>query len=93
MSPDVGGSPDASVSPGVGGSPDVGGSPGGGDPGTGGEDGALPGGCTPVGLPARPHGEGHLVLEIVYTGILVLVFLFIAWFSVYVVYKLYEGQR
>ena len=33
------------------------------------------------------------VLEIVYTGILVLVFLFVAWFSVYVVYKLYEGQR
>ena len=33
------------------------------------------------------------VLEFVYTGILVLVFAFIAWFSVYVVYKLYQGQR
>ena len=37
--------------------------------------------------------EGHLVLEIVYSGLLVVVFLFIAWFSVYVVYKLYQGQR
>jgi hypothetical protein len=37
--------------------------------------------------------EGPLVLEIVYTGILVLAFLFIGWFAVYVVYKLYEGQR
>jgi hypothetical protein len=33
------------------------------------------------------------VLEAVYTGVLVLVFLFVAWFSVYVVYKLYEGQK
>lgn len=33
------------------------------------------------------------VLEFVYTGLLVLVFLFITWFSVYVVYKLYQGQR
>jgi uncharacterized membrane protein len=33
------------------------------------------------------------VLEFVYTGLLVLVFLFITWFAVYVVYKLYEGQR
>ena len=33
------------------------------------------------------------MLEIVYTGILVFVFLFITWFSVYVVYKLYQGQR
>ncbi len=33
------------------------------------------------------------MLEIVYTGILVLAFLFIGWFAVYVVYKLYEGQR
>ena len=33
------------------------------------------------------------MLEIVYSGILVLVFLFISWFAVYVVYKLYEGQR
>jgi uncharacterized membrane protein len=33
------------------------------------------------------------VLEFFYTGLLVLIFLFITWFSVYVVYKLYEGQR
>lgn len=33
------------------------------------------------------------MLEVVYTGILVAVFLFITWFSVYVVYKLYEGQK
>ncbi len=33
------------------------------------------------------------MLEFVYTGILALAFLFIAWFSVYVVYKLYQGQR
>lgn len=33
------------------------------------------------------------MLEIFYTGLLVLVFLFITWFSVYVVYKLYQGQR
>ena len=33
------------------------------------------------------------MLEVVYTGVLVLVFLFVAWFSVYVVYKLYEGQK
>ena len=33
------------------------------------------------------------MLEIVYTGILVVAFLLIGWFSFYVVYKLYEGQR
>jgi len=33
------------------------------------------------------------VLEFFYTGILVLMFLIITWFSVYVVYKLYQGQR
>lgn len=33
------------------------------------------------------------MLEAVYTTILVLAFLFIGWFSFYVVYKLYEGQR
>ena len=44
-------------------------------------------------LAVLPSLRGSLVLEFVYTGILVLVFLFIAWFSVYVVYKLYEGQR
>lgn len=32
-------------------------------------------------------------LEIFYTGILVLAFLLIGWFSFYVVYKLYQGQR
>ena len=33
------------------------------------------------------------MLEIVYTLILVGAFLVIAWFSIYVVYKLYQGQR
>ena len=33
------------------------------------------------------------MLEFVYTGILVVAFLLIGWFSFYVVYKLYEGQR
>ncbi len=33
------------------------------------------------------------MLELVYTSLLVLVFLFISWFSFYVVYKLYRGQR
>ena len=33
------------------------------------------------------------MLELFYTGLLVVVFAFIAWFSVYVVYKLYQGQR
>ena len=33
------------------------------------------------------------MLELVYTLILVATFLFIGWFSVYVVYKLYQGQR
>ncbi len=33
------------------------------------------------------------MLETFYVGILVLAFVFIAWFSVYVVYKLYQGQR
>ena len=33
------------------------------------------------------------MLELVYTGILVLAFLFIGWFAFYVVYKLYEGQK
>ena len=33
------------------------------------------------------------MLEFVYTGLLVAVFLFITWFSVYVVYKLYQGQK
>lgn len=33
------------------------------------------------------------MLEVFYTAILVLVFLLVAWFGVYVVYKLYQGQR
>ncbi len=33
------------------------------------------------------------MLEFFYTGLLVLMFLVISWFSVYVVYKLYRGQR
>ena len=33
------------------------------------------------------------MLHFVYTAILVLVAVFITWFSFYVVYKLYEGQR
>jgi hypothetical protein len=33
------------------------------------------------------------VLEIVYTLILAVAFLVIGWFSFYVVYKLYQGQR
>ena len=33
------------------------------------------------------------MLELVYTGLLVVVALFVTWFSVYVVYKLYQGQK
>lgn len=33
------------------------------------------------------------MLEVVYTGLLVAVSILIAWFSFYVVYKLYKGQR
>ena len=33
------------------------------------------------------------MLELVYSGILVLAFAFISWFAFYVVYKLYQGQR
>ena len=33
------------------------------------------------------------MLELAYTSLLVLMFLFIMWFSFYVVYKLYQGQR
>jgi uncharacterized membrane protein len=33
------------------------------------------------------------VLEVFYTGLLVAVAVFITWFSVYVVYKLYQGQK
>jgi hypothetical protein len=33
------------------------------------------------------------VLELVYTLLLVVIFGIIGWFAVYVVYKLYQGQR
>ena len=33
------------------------------------------------------------VLEVAYTSLLVVVFLIIAWFAGYVVYRLYQGQR
>ena len=33
------------------------------------------------------------MLEIFYTGLLVVIFGFVTWFSIYVVYKLYQGQR
>ena len=33
------------------------------------------------------------MLELVYSLILAAAFLFIGWFSIYVVYKLYQGQR
>ena len=33
------------------------------------------------------------MLEVVYTSLLVGVFLFVTWFAGYVVYKLYQGQR
>lgn len=32
-------------------------------------------------------------IEIVYTGLLVAVFAVVGWFTLYVVYKLYQGQR
>ena len=32
-------------------------------------------------------------IEYFYTGLLIAAFAFIAWFSVYVVYRLYQGQR
>jgi hypothetical protein len=32
-------------------------------------------------------------IEYFYTGLLIAAFVFIVWFSVYVVYKLYQGQR
>jgi hypothetical protein len=32
-------------------------------------------------------------IEVFYTALLVLVFLVIGWFAMYVVYKLYQGQR
>jgi CHASE1-domain containing sensor protein len=35
----------------------------------------------------------HFDIEFVYTLLLAGVFLLIGWFAVYVVYKLYQGQR
>jgi cell division protein FtsL len=32
-------------------------------------------------------------IEVIYTALLVAVFILIGWFAVYVVYKLYQGQR
>lgn len=32
-------------------------------------------------------------IEAVFTAILIAVFMLIGWFAVYVVYKLYQGQR
>jgi cell division protein FtsL len=32
-------------------------------------------------------------IEMVFTALLIVVFMIIGWFSVYVVYKLYQGQR
>jgi len=34
-----------------------------------------------------------VTIEYFYTGLLIAAFLLITWFSVYVVYKLYQGQR
>jgi cell division protein FtsL len=34
-----------------------------------------------------------MTIEHAFTALLVAVFLLIGWFSVYVVYKLYQGQR
>lgn len=33
------------------------------------------------------------MIEIAYTALLVLVFVAVVWFTVYVVYKLYQGPR
>jgi len=35
----------------------------------------------------------HFDIEFVYTALLAVVFMVIGWFAVYVVYKLYQGQR
>ena len=32
-------------------------------------------------------------IEVFFTGLLIAVFILIGWFAVYVVYKLYQGQR
>jgi hypothetical protein len=44
------------------------------------------------GLEREPRYDLR-VLEVVYTSLLVLVFLLGAWFAGYVVYRLYQGQR
>ncbi len=47
--------------------------------------------------PRRPPAGPHYTrpvdgIELFFTGLLVLVSIFIAWFAGYVVYKLYKGQ-
>jgi hypothetical protein len=37
--------------------------------------------------------KGGVVVEKLFTGLLVTMFLVIGWFAAYVVYKLYHGQR
>ena len=37
--------------------------------------------------------KADVVIETIYTGLLIAVFLAITWFACYVVYKLYHGQR
>jgi hypothetical protein len=44
-------------------------------------------------LPSNGPRQGGHVLEAIYTGLLVAAFLVIAWFAVYTVWKLYQGQR
>jgi hypothetical protein len=50
---------------------------------------------SPLGSPIGAAGVGRLddVLEAAYTSLLVVIFALTAWFAVYVVYKLYQGQR
>lgn len=42
---------------------------------------------------AAPVRLRAMTIEHFFTGLLIAVFAFIGWFSVYVVYKLYQGQR
>jgi uncharacterized membrane protein len=42
---------------------------------------------------AAQTSKADAVIENIYTGLLVTIFLVITWFSVYVVYKLFHGQR
>jgi hypothetical protein len=39
------------------------------------------------------RAKADVVIESIYTGLLITVFLVIVWFASYVVYKLYHGQR